>query len=261
MNTKFDLAAITGIPARDTSIYQDLGTPISAEVYSISNRKRNQKEKEKLNTLQQSITPLGSNVSDLAQAPSFAAQAASQPGVKEDRGIPDTGYGRKLSRNDLIVDMNCQLGKIKSSTRTSRMTAYFSVRTDNDVRYKIFLRSSLTSSLDEVIRGIKKDNNLPLLTIAEDYITQQNQNGDLMLGRIRYKATNGYNTDQHKTNFKNGLFAAWPGQSGFEGELYLNGDYYPFTFDDENMSAGQQQHYQQQSQWLMDIKEGDCFSD
>lgn len=225
----------------------DLGTLISAEMYSVSNKMKLNKEMKK-NTFQQSTQPevdISGNV-EMASPSPLPSAAPSEPGVREKRSY----YGRELGRNDLVVEINCHLAKPRVGPRHQRMNSYFSIKTEHDIRYMIFLRSSLTTAHDEVLRSIDKANNKPLRTIAEDYITQHPN--DLLLGRIRYKPTNKYVTKQHRTNLKYGLFALWLEDNTFYGQLYLNGEYYDFEFNDDLTPAQINAQYSLTALWQLD---------
>ncbi len=237
-----------------------LDKEVSAEMYSAYNRKQKRNQKQKQNTFQQSTTPMESDVNVGGYATPIASQSPSAPGVKEDQRKPESMFGRKLSRQDLIVDMNCCLNKIRTSNRYLRMTAYFSVRTDVDTRYMIFLRAALTTAHDEILRSINLKNNKPLLTVAEDFIAEHPGN-DLMLGRIRYTPKNNKTTDQHRHCFTHGLFAVWTEGDGLSGELYLNGEYYPFIFTTELTPAQAKVNYRMTSTWLIPDSEDDGFID
>lgn len=225
----------------------DLGTLISAEMYTVSNEMKMNKEMKK-KTFQQSTQSLTSdyvNVEVASPLP-LPTAAPSEPEVREKKIF----YGRELVKNDLIVEINCNLAKARIGNRYQRINAYFSIKTEHDIRYMIFLRSSLTTAHDEILRSIKKTNNRSLQTIAEDYIMQHPT--DLLLGRIRYKPVNKYVTKQHRTNHKHGLFAIWLINDTFHGQLYLNGDNYNFEFNDDLSPAQIKAQYSLTSLWELD---------
>lgn len=217
-------------------------TPLDIEIMSLSKSAemfplpiRKLEGELVLETFQQS-TPLRSNSGNVEEAspPLLASPGASHPELKEKsqrpekKSLENNGRGRKLKLDDLLLDIGCALSNIRSGARYQRMTAYFSIRTDQDVRYAIFLRSNLTTAMDEIIRNIRATDNKPLLDIAKDYINSKDKT--LMLGRLRYTAIGGYVTEQHRYNLKHGLFATWMEGDQLVGELYLNGEYYPFIF-------------------------------
>jgi hypothetical protein len=219
-----------------------------AEMYShsVSNNMKLKKKKKK-NTFQQSSVNVGE-----ASPLQLSSTGASHPGVKEDQGIPEDrkSYGREITLNDLVVDITCCLAKIRVGNRYSRLIAYFSLKTEHDIRYMIFLRSNLTTAHDEILRSIDKSNNKPLRTIAEDYINTYGD--DLMIGRIKYKPTNKYVTQQHRKNHKHGLFALWATLEGFTGQLYLNGEYYDFYFTDDLSPLQVSAQYTHTANWQLD---------
>jgi len=229
----------------------DLGTEISAEMYSVSNKMK-LKKKLKKNTFQQS-TPSATtdyvNV-DRAAPDLLASQAPSGPGVRENQEVRENRFGRQITKNDLIVDMTCCLAKIRTGNRYHRVNAYFSIKTDTDLRYMIFLRSSLTTAHDEIFRSIDKAKNLPLRSVAETFIDEHPEN--LLLGRVRYKPTNKYITEQHRANLKYGLMAIWIENNEFKGELFLNGEYYHFDFHDDLSPEQVKAQYSLMGQYTLD---------
>lgn len=224
----------------------ELGTLISAEMYSVSDKQK-LKQKKKQNTFQQSTPSLTANYVnvDVASPRQVASQTPSGLGVRE----IERHYGREITKNDLIVDMTCCLAKVRSGNRYHRMNAYFSIKTDTDIRYMIFLRSSLTTAKDEILRSIDNTNNKSLRSIAEDYIYKYK---NVFLGRIRYKPTNNFVTVQHRKNLKHGLFAVYTIDDTFYGELYLNGEYYQFTFNNDLTPSQQKAKYVLTAQYLLD---------
>lgn len=210
----------------------DIGTLVDAEMYSVSNKMKLNKEMKKKTFQQSTQSETSNSVNVDAAAPHpIASQAPSAPVVREKQEQREIRYGRQITKNDLIVDMTCNLAKIRTGTRYQRLNAYFSIKTEHDTRYMIFLRSSLTTAHDEILRSIDKSNNKSLRTIAEDFIHEHPDN--LLLGRVRYKPTNKFVTEQHRKNHKHALFALWVTDNFFNGMLYLNNEYYPFEFTDD----------------------------
>ena len=52
--------------------------------------------------------------------------------------------------------------------------------------------------------------------------------------------------------YKYGLFALWNVDGEFVGELYLNGDYYPFNFTDDLTDRQKQSNYAAIGHWELD---------
>lgn len=249
-NQPLDIEAITGVPVRIPPT--DLGTIInfdnSAEMYSNSIMNKKKKKNKKENTFQQS------SVNDSALAPtSFSSPA--EPGVEKTK---DTGktektarYGRRLNyQNDKIVEICMQVGNVRTGSRYNRASAYLSIRTETDVRYMIFMRSSLTTALDETIRSVRKDHDKALMTCLEDSMSEH-INQKLWLGRVKYKPINGFVKDEHRKNLPLSLLSMWVEDNEYHAKFYFLGDEYEFILD-EDLSAGQQKFYELQGTWRLD---------
>jgi hypothetical protein len=235
----------------------------SAEVYSDMNKKLNMKE----NTLQQS-TRSSSDIGNVGRAaPSLLAPPiASLQELKENSQRPkpkqksledNMAFARKLRINDLIVEMHCQLGKWRTG-RYKRINAYFSIKTQDDIRYKIFLRSSATSALDETLRSIRNNKNNHLLQKAQDYISKYD---NILLGRIRYTPKNGFISEQHRPSLSSALFALWISDDQLLGELYLNGEHYPFNFTTDISDKQKKSFYEANANWQRYDTEFSGFED
>ena len=248
-NQPFDIETITGIPVRTDSII-NLGTSIflddSAEMYSNSIMNKKEKKNKKENTFQQSSV----NVS--AQAPtSFPTPAEQSVKKTKDTGRPESRYGRRLNyQEDKIVEICMQVGNVRTGTRYNRASAYLSIRTETDVRYMIFMRSSLTTALDETIRSVRKDGDKALMTCLEDAMGEH-INDQLWLGRVKYKPINGFVKDEHRKNLPLSLLSMWIEDNSYHAKFYFLGDEYEFILD-EDLSAGQQKFYELQGTWRLD---------
>jgi len=222
----------------------------NAEMYSHSVSKHKLKQKAKAKTFQQSTRSSSDFVNVGGAAPArMSPTGAAHPGVKDPGKVR---YGRELdSKKEMVVEILCQLAKVRSGARNHRMTAYFSIKTDTDNRYMIFMRSSLTTAHDEVMRSITNHKNKTLQQVAEQYIAERSDQG-LFLGRIRYKAIKGFVTAQHRKNIRMGLCAVWMQDEGFVGELFLDGEYHEFVFNDDLTQAQRDANYVQQALWEMD---------
>jgi hypothetical protein len=257
MKQTFDIEAITGIPMRDSSTYKDLGTSIilddSAEMYSNSILNKKEKKNRKENTFQQSnglAGPTSVNVS--AQAPTSIPTPAEQSvRYTEETGKPDSRYGRRLNyQNDKIVEICMQVGNARIGDRYNRASAYLSIRTETDVRYMIFMRSSLTTALDETIRSVRKDGDKALMTCLEDALAEHS-NQKLWLGRVRYKPINGFVKKEHRKNLPLSLLSMWIEDDRYHAKFDFLGDEYLFVLD-EDLSTGQKKFYDLQGTWRLD---------
>jgi len=251
-NQPLDIETITGVPLRQTSSTLELGTIInfddSAEMYSNSVMNKKKKKNKKENTFQQS----SANVSALAPT-SFSSPA--EPGVEKtkDTGKPEkTGrYGRRLNyQTDKIVEICMQVGNVRIGDRYKRASAYLSIRTETDVRYMIFMRSSLTTAIDETIRSIRKDNDKVLMCSLEDAVSEHHTD-DLWLGRVKYKPINGFVKDEHRKNLPLSLLSMWIEDNQYHAKFYFLGEEYEFVLDEE-LSPGQKQFYELQGTWTLD---------
>jgi len=233
-----------------TNVFEQLGIylPEPAEMYSnsIMNKKENRKE----NTFQQSnglAGPTNANVS--AQAPTSFTTPAEQS--VRDTGKPESRYGRRLNyQNDKIVEICMQVGNVRIGDRYNRASAYLSIRTETDVRYMIFMRSSLTTALDETIRSVRKDGDKALMTCLEDALAEHS-NQKLWLGRVRYKAINGFVKKEHRKNLPLSLLSMWIEDDKYHAKFDFLGDEYEFVLD-EDLSSGQKKFYELQGTWHLD---------
>lgn len=247
--TAEELLAMLG--EKNTSI--DLGTEInfsnSAEMYSNSNKKKNLKLNK--NTFQQS------NANVRGQAPLFSSSPSATSveevqGIPEDHGLLATEpkYGRRLNyQQDKIVEMHLQLGTVKQGTRYSRVKAYISIKTETDTRYMIFMRSALTSALDETFRSIRKDCDKKLESIASDiYVDHHNQG--LFMGRVKYKIVKGNKiAKHHRKNLPQTMLSIYIEDGYWHAKFYLIDKCYDFVLDEE-LSDKQKQFYSAQGTWI-----------
>ena len=235
----------------------DLGTLISAEMYSNSNEKKN-KNKNK-NTFQQSTDPTGpTNENGRGQAPGlFLPSPADSIGEEDLEGNNGLGskepkYGRRLNyKNDKIVEMHLQLGHVKVGTRTSRVKAYISIKTETDMRYMIFMRSALTSSLDETFRSIRKDCDKVLESEASNIYVEHHNKG-LFMGRVKYRPVRGVKiAKHHRKNLPLSLLSIYIEDGYWVAKFYFLDRYYDFVLD-EPVTEKQKPYYSAQGIWTDD---------
>jgi hypothetical protein len=227
----------------DDFAYQD-------EMYSYSNNKNKKKNK---NTFQQSNQPpvLIANVETPSALPSLPSAAASQPGMnpKEEKVRI---YGREAKKDDYFIDIRAQLSHPKVG-KITRATMYFSMKTDTDQKYNIFLRSKLTSANNETMRSVLNHRNYSLRDKLQEFIDSGYDN--LWTGRIQYKPTNGFITQQHRKAHKYGLCAVFTLDEQMYCVLYFNGEVYDFEMNDI-VTPSQKQHYSKEGVYIVD--EGEC---
>ena len=233
---------LTSIASKSTEIFGN-----SAKMYSNSHCKK--KENKKENTFQQSTDPMGpTNENVRGQAPSLPP-GASHPLVREDQ---EKKYGRRLNwQNDLITEIRLQIGNVRIGTRHKRAGAYISIKTDTDTRYMIFMKASLTTALDEIYRGIKRDNDKVLQTITDDMVNEFPKE-NLFLGRIRYKVTKGQKIQKyHRQNLPLTMLAMYIENGEFKARLYLVDEEYDFVLSDD-LTPTQKKFYEYEGLWERD---------
>jgi hypothetical protein len=188
-------------------------------------------------TLQQSTGP-SDPTNESVDAPLALSlfPGASHPPLKEDqRNTKEVrkNVPRKVSTQDHYTKIVMSINDIRISKRTTRMTAYLSLKEENDKKLSIFLRSSLTSSLDEVFRGIKLKDNRTLETIANEMVQACPTDSKLLMGRLRYNPRRFKIEDDHKHNLKNALLAIYDYGYRKEAVLWLLNEYYPILLTDD----------------------------
>lgn len=243
--------------AEEAIIAQSIPTQ-SAEMYS--NMKEKKKVKVKENTFQQS-TRGRSDCVNVGAAPRFSPPSASHSLTEEeqrakeerDNGITNQiKYGRRLNfQHDKIVELHLQTTYISKGKRYSRTKAYLSIKTETDSRYMIFMRSCLTTAVDETFRSIKKDFDADLTKVASE-IYSEKSNNELYFGRVKYKPPRNHKIqDFHRKNLPKTLLAMWLEEDVYHAIFYLVDDYYHFILDEE-ITGRQKQFYQLQGTWRLD---------
>ena len=220
----------------------------SAEMYSNSNE--NKKKNRNKNRFQQSTDPSDpTNENRWGQAPS-TSYPPSAPSEKEYQGIPETEkrFGRRLNwQNDKIVSMHLQLSHIKMGDRYNRCKAYISIKTEDDPRYMIFMRSDLTTANDETMRGIKRDDDKVLQSMLTDILDEATD--DIFTGRVRYKVVKGQKIQKHhRKNLPTALLTVYAGDNCLNATLHLLGEEYHFVLNEE-LTKEQEKFYQCQGVW------------
>ena len=231
-----------------------LGTEIntSAKMYSNSNIK--EKKNTNKNTFQQSTGPLGpTNENVRGQAPRLASSPRPSASVSEGdhEGVLEKKYGRRLNwQTDKIVEIRLQIGNVRIGQRNKRASAYLSIKTESDTRYMIFMRSDLTTAIDETYRGIKRDNDKVLDTIATDMVNEFPKD-NLFLGRVKYKVTKGQKIQKHhRKNLPCALLAMYIENNEFKARLHLLDTDYDFELSDD-LSENQKKFYEYEGVWQL----------
>jgi hypothetical protein len=204
------------------------------------NRYLNRYLNKNLNTFQQSINPEGSYENSRSASPPVSASPAQAPLVKEDRKktkIPKTE--KKLSPKYLYEEIHLQINKIRDGDRHTRMNCYISLKSDTDMQFSTFLSGTVTSAIYETIKQATKYSEYSILDTIKKY--KEIYGNDLLVGRMRYKPTNGYKTDMHKTNIPNVLLAIYTIGDTFHATLKLLDE--EIHFELTNEIEGKQKEY------------------
>ena len=213
---------------------KEVNSPNSAEVYYNYSSSGSCSYSD--STLQQSTGPSDpTNESVVAPTALLSLPGASHLLLKEDQEKPKASrknIPRKVSVDDYYTKIVMSVNEIKISKRTTRMTAYFSLKEENDKKLSIFLRSSLTSSVDETFRGIRAKDNRILEDIAIEMYQNSPNDCKFLLGRLRYNPRKFKIEDDHKYNLKNAIVCIYYGKT-IQAILWILDKYYPITLTDD----------------------------
>lgn len=183
------------LPQKTKDIISDLGTCIgSNNNHVMYSDKSNLNLNLNLNTLQQTDNEAGC----ARELPSEAFGLVVREEKKKDVGSTTI---RDLTSDLNIVQIEVQMGKIRSGQRYKRADVYISLMTIDDKLYTIKLTSDVTNAWHEVRRSCKKSHYWS--TILEDVI--KTDLDDCMIGRARYKQTKHRPLWQTKSNLGNVL--------------------------------------------------------
>lgn len=209
-------------------------------------------------TLQQSTGPSDpTNESVVAPLALISSSGASHPGVKEDQrntGSPRKNIPRKVSLDDYYVQVNISINEIRRAKRTDRMNCYISLKDENDKKFTIFLRSSLTSSNDETFRSLRKTNN----KVLEDALIEIGSNcpkdAKFFSGRLRYNPRRFKIEDEHKTNLKSAVIGIYDYGTSMTAVLFLLNEFYVIELSDD-LTTKQQGTFDFTGSYQRDVKE------
>lgn len=249
-----DIERITGIPVKQ-HVNKDLGTIISAEMYYNYNSSSSCSSSD--STLQQS------NESVVAPEARFSSSSPSGPDerkTKEYRETRDIGstpkknIPRKISRDDYYVQINVSVNEIRRGKRTDRMNCYISLREENDKKFSIYLRSSLTTSTDETFRSIRKTDNKVLEQALLKMGAECPSDAKLFTGRVRYNPRKWKIEDEHKTNLKSALVAVYDYGKHMVCVLFMFDDFEVIELTDD-LTTKQQGTFDFTGSFQRDVKE------
>ena len=234
--TAEELLASIGLPINKKTISSD----VAEMYYNYNSDSYSGSCSSSDSTFQQSTepkAPTGENV--YAPSAPISSSGASHPGMKKQpkntgkSGEPRKNIPRKISTEHLYTKIIMSVNDVRIGKRTTRMTAYLSLKEENDKKLSIFLRSSLTTSIDETFRLIRKQDNKALETVAQDMVDACSKNAKLLLGRIKYNPRRFKTEDEHRHNLKYGLLAVYDYGDRKEALLYLLDEYYPILLTDD----------------------------
>jgi hypothetical protein len=223
MNTVFDFTPLT---------------KPSAEMYYNYNKSSSCSSSD--STFQQSTEPKApTDVNVQAPAALISSSGASHPRVRKNSegtgntGEPRKNIPRKVSLDDYYVQINMSVNEIRRGTRTDRLNCYISIREENDKKFSIYLRSSLTTATDETRRSLRKTDN----RVLEEALIEMQMNcpddAKFFSGRLRYNPRRFKIEDDHKTNLKSALLGIYDHGTHMTAVLFLLGEYYPVALSDD----------------------------
>lgn len=185
-------------------------------------------------TLQQSTeTPSPADVSVPApSAPDFLT-GASHPGVRENQEKIKKNIPRKISLEDYYTQIRMSVNEIKRGKRTDRMIAYLSVKEENDKKFSIFLRSSLTTANDETYRSLRKTDNRVLINALNTIQLNCPNNAKFFSGRLRYNPRRFKIEDYHKTNLKSAVLGVYDFGTNMTAVLFMLNEFYVIELTDD----------------------------
>lgn len=168
---------------------------------------------------------------------------------------PKKNIPRKVSLEDYYTQINMSVNEIRRGKRTDRMNAYLSIKDENDKKFTIFLRSSLTSSNDETFRSIRNSNNGKTLENALIEISNNcPSNAKFFTGRLRYNPRRFKIEDDHKTNLKSAVLGVYDYGDKMTAVLFLLNEYYVIELTDD-LTTKQQNTFDFTGFYKREIKE------
>lgn len=211
-------------------------------------------------TLQQSTGPSDpTNESVSAPEAQFSSPSPSGTDVEKAKEVRKSvevrkNVPRKISLNDYYVQINMSVNEIRRGKRTDRMNAYLSIREDNDKKFGIYLRASLTSSIDETFRSIRKTDNRILEQALIDMGSNCPSDAKFFSGRLRYNPRKWKIEDEHKTNLKSALIGIYDYGTHMTCTLFMLGEWYVIELSDD-LTTKQQGMFDFTGIYERDVKE------
>ena len=134
----------------------------------------------------------------------------------------------RISRDDVYVQIDVQVNKLRLDGKYKRAKVYISLKRDTDQRFSIFLASSVTTSLSELHRGMKKKKETVLQMLEILYT----RNSKAMIGRTHYKAPRGVKTeDFHRKLMTGAMCSLYQIDNEWFLDLLLIGELYTIPLE------------------------------
>lgn len=172
-----------------------------------------------------------------------------QKSVEVRKNVP-----RKISLEDYYVQINMSVNEIRRGKRTDRLNAYLSIRDENDKKFTIFLRSSLTTATDETFRSIRKTDNKILEEALMEMGSNCPNNAKFFSGRMRYNPRKWKIEDEHKTNLKSALIGIYDYGTHMTATLFMLNEWYVIELSDD-LTTKQQGMFDFTGIYERDVKE------
>lgn len=229
----------------------------NAEVYynyNYNNKSGSCSSSSSYSTVQQSTEP-SAPAGETVTAPEahLFSSSPSGPDEKKSKEVRKN-IPRKISREHYYVQINISINEVSRGKRTTRMTAYMSLKEDNDKKFTIFLRSSLTSAVHETVRLLKEHEN----TFLMDKLIQMQMNcpkeAKFLCGRIRYNPRQWKLEAEHKPNLSSAIIGIYDYKTHLECILFLFDEPYVFSLTDD-LTEKQQSKFEFTGSWVRDLGE------
>lgn len=249
---------MSNLTPEELSILDSISTPRkqkNAEVYyNYNTDSMSGSCSSRYSTLQQSTGPSDpADESVTAPKAHFSSSSPSGTDEKKSKEIRKN-IPRKLSREHYYVQINISVNNVSRGKRTTRMTAYMSIKEDNDKKFTIFLRSSLTSAIHETIRLLKEHDNKFLHEKLIEMQMNCPKEAKFLCGRIRYNPRQWKLEDEHKPNHSAAIIGIYDFTTHLECVLFLFDEPYVFSLTDD-LTEKQQSTYDYAGSWVRDLGE------
>lgn len=190
----------------------------------------------------------------------FSSSGLSGPDVRDTKENQKTkevrkNIPRKISREDYYVQINVSVNEIRRGKRTDRINCYISLRDENDKKFSIYLRSNLTSSIDETFRSIRKTDNRTLEQALLEMGSNCPKGSKFFAGRVKYNPRKWKIEDEHKTNIPSALVGIYDNGTDMTCVLFMFDDYKVIELSDD-LTTKQQGIFDFTGCLMEDVEEG-----